>query len=319
MRRTTPALSIKASVDSYHQSVSPAVSSVPSGRMTFSGSRVSNLMAVAFTVLVCVLIATGFVLKKRDLFVPGEGLGYVLGIAGGSSMLLLLLYPVVKRTSLFKDGSKSGFWFRWHMILGILGPLLILYHANFSTGATNSNVALAAMLIVAASGVMGRYIYSMIHQGLYGAKTDLGGLLARATKLVSEVERDVGGANGVVAKALSDFGEAVLPGKRASSSIGISAVLAMPFRVKFARSRIMREVRASIKANAQVQQWSRAEKRAHFLMAQRDVNEFLGAVSRAAHMSFWERIFSLWHVLHVPLFFLLLVSGVVHVIAVHLY
>ena len=41
--------------------------------------------------------------------------------------------------------------------------------------------------------------------------------------------------------------------------------------------------------------------------------------SKASQLGFWERMFSAWHVLHVPLFFLLLVSGVIHVVAVHLY
>jgi hypothetical protein len=33
----------------------------------------------------------------------------------------------------------------------------------------------------------------------------------------------------------------------------------------------------------------------------------------------FERLFSLWHALHLPLFLMLLVAGVVHVVAVHVY
>ena len=33
----------------------------------------------------------------------------------------------------------------------------------------------------------------------------------------------------------------------------------------------------------------------------------------------YERLFSLWHVLHLPLFFMLLIAGIVHVVAVHVY
>jgi hypothetical protein len=33
----------------------------------------------------------------------------------------------------------------------------------------------------------------------------------------------------------------------------------------------------------------------------------------------YERLFSLWHVLHLPLFFMLLIAGIVHVIAVNVY
>lgn len=283
------------------------------------GGRSFRLVTLVFSTLVFVGLTAGLLLRKREIFVPGEGIGYALGIVGGSAMLLLLAYPLVKRTKLLGNGEHSSFWFRWHMVFGILGPVLILYHSNFSTGATNSNVALFSMVVVALSGVIGRYIYGRVHNGMYGAKLDVGALLARATRLVSEVEDDVGGASGVIAKALADFGELVLPKKRMRTTASLASVMMMPLRVSFARGRILGKVRSSLNANAQKRSWSRAEKRAHFVNARRDVEEFLSAVSRAALLSFWERVFSLWHILHIPLFFLLIVSGVIHVVAVHLY
>ena len=81
----------------------------------------------------------------------------------------------------------------------------------------------------------------------------------------------------------------------------------------------MREVRKAVDGNTKKNNWTRKESKAHIASAKNHVSEFVKAVSRAAQFSFWERMFSLWHVLHVPLFFLLLVSGVIHVIAVHLY
>ena len=96
------------------------------------------------------------------------------GIIGGSLMLLLLLYSLRKRWSWLRFLGPTPSWFRAHMVLGILGPLCILYHSNFSTGATNSNVALFCMLTVAGSGLVGRYIYAHIHHGLYGRKLQLG-------------------------------------------------------------------------------------------------------------------------------------------------
>lgn len=290
----------------------------PANHGSFAGWSF-RLLSRMFLLLVLVALITGIPIRNRDIFVPGEGLGYTLGIVGGVAMLLLLAYPLVKRTRLLRNGQQSSFWFRWHMVLGILGPLLILYHSNFSTGATNSNVALFSMIVVALSGVIGRYIYGRVHNGMYGAKLDVGALLARATRLLSEVEDDVGGASGVLAKALSDFGESVLSNNRMRTTTSLVSVIMMPLRVSFARGRILGKVRSSLKANGRKLNWSRTEKHAHFVNARGDVDEFLNAVSRAALMSFWERVFSLWHILHIPLFFLLIVSGVIHVVAVHLY
>jgi hypothetical protein len=52
------------------------------------------------------------------------------------------------------------------MIMGIGGPLLILMHSTFQVGSLNAAVALYSMLLVAGSGVVGRFIYVRVHRGL---------------------------------------------------------------------------------------------------------------------------------------------------------
>ena len=139
--------------------------------------------ASVFFVLTCALLLIGWSTQTERYISPKRGIGYALGIIGGSLMLLLLLYSLRKRWSWLRFLGPTPAWFRGHMVLGILGPLCILYHSNFSTGATNSNVALFCMLTVAGSGLIGRYIYAHIHHGLYGRKLQLGELRARAESL----------------------------------------------------------------------------------------------------------------------------------------
>ena len=65
--------------------------------------------------------------------------------------------------------------------------------------------------------------------------------------------------------------------------------------------------------------WPR-EKLAHRLRrANQLVRAYLLALQDVAQFSVYKRLFSLWHVLHVPLVYMLAISGVVHVIAVHMY
>jgi hypothetical protein len=42
-------------------------------------------------------------------------------------------------------------------------------------------------------------------------------------------------------------------------------------------------------------------------------------VRNTATLGVYERLFALWHVLHVPLFILLVITAIIHVVAVHLY
>ena len=73
-----------------------------------------------------------------------------------------------------------------HMMLGVVGPVLVLFHADFHLGATNSNVALICMLLVAGSGVIGRYIYTRIHAQSARHRSDLQELRAVAERMRSQ-------------------------------------------------------------------------------------------------------------------------------------
>ena len=72
------------------------------------------------------------------------------------------------------------------MMLGVVGPMLVLFHANFTLGATNSNVALFSMLLVAGSGVIGRYIYTRLHAHLDGKEDTLEQLKAVGERIRSQ-------------------------------------------------------------------------------------------------------------------------------------
>ena len=281
-------------------------------------SHAARIGRPVFVIATLLVLGFGARLSAVEQFTPSEGPGYMFGIIGATLLLVLLLYPLRKRFKFMNDMGSAPAWFRVHMVLGIVGPVFILFHSNFSLGATNSNVALFSMLIVALSGIAGRYIYGKIHNGLYGARTELQDLLRGATALMTVIERDVGGAKGSIAKELTDFGvRALRPCCSLPSSLVQATVL--PFSIRFARARILVAVRKSIKANAVTYSWTRREKRLHFSQARLHVESYLDGIVKASQLSFYERLFGMWHVLHIPLFFLLIITGVVHVVAVHLY
>jgi hypothetical protein len=64
---------------------------------------------------------------------------------------------------------------------------------------------------------------------------------------------------------------------------------------------------------------SRRERIITYQLAKQKTDIFVDAVCEAALLTSWERLFALWHVLHVPFLYLLVVSGIVHVVAVHMY
>jgi len=203
------------------------------------------------------------------------------------------------------------------MFLGTLGPLAALYHCNFTTGSVNSRVALYAALIVAASGFVGRYIYSKVHLGLYGRRTDLKELLsrieiaapaaARAAQFVPELTR-----------RLIDFDRAVLvPPARLWACFVLPLRLAVLTRLEYWRLMAFarRELRTEALRSVRLQLHGPSLER----ITREYIRNHLRQVRRVAEFVAYQRLFALWHVVHRPFFAILVIAAVIHVIAVHSY
>ncbi len=261
------------------------------------------------------LLAWGYRFPTEQYITPRTGLGYALGIAGGSAMLILLVYPLRKRFRALGFIGTTKRWFQAHMALGVLGPTLILFHSNFSLGATNSNVALACMLVVSGSGLFGRYFYARIHHGLHGRKANLAELREYAEKL-RWVSTNVEFLPGLVERIDAEERRLV---ERCEHATPLARPLLAAAAVWGARRRLRRFVRRTAakegtRAGNAVRQPPGLRK-----VTRRYIDDRLAATRRVVEFGAFERLFSLWHALHMPLFLMLLIAGVVHVVAVHLY
>jgi hypothetical protein len=288
---------------------------VISGRPT----RTSRWLTPAGLVFLIVigLLYFGWTFPTERYITPQRGFGYALGIVGGSMMLLLFSYSARKRLPALAFLGPTVNWFRLHMLLGLAGPLCILYHANFHLGATNSNVALISMLTVASSGVIGRYIYSRIHHGVYGSKATLGELRSRSDNLQA-LSGTVAFVPELVAKV--DAAEARMLGAGPRLPLlGLAKPAAVALVAMRSRWQLRRYVAAALRAAARKSPVVASESRRLRRTAYSYINRRLAAARRLADFQAFERLFSIWHALHIPLIVMLLVAGVVHVIVVHLY
>ncbi len=261
---------------------------------------------VAFLVLggVAAAIVAGWLDRGDEGLDPEHGLGYALGIVGGIMMLVLLAYPVRKRVKVRSKAAGSvGFWFRFHMLLGLAGPLAILYHSRFSWGALNSAVALGAMIVVASSGLIGRFFYSRVHRGYSDRKLEVRALKTDMDEMLAGLEQ-----RGLPRTAILDQ---LLPFEQRAVSAGANfwssaaAVLGLGLETRRAERNLLRKLPAMGADNAEP--------------VRETIGEYFYAVRRAAEFAFYDRLLRLWHLFHLPLFFLLVAAAVLHIVAVHMY
>jgi hypothetical protein len=297
------------------QSPAPARAPKTTAPAPAAATGTNRWVRLGFTAA-CLLVVAGFFLPTARYISPRNGVGYILGIIGGSLMLLLLLYPARKRLPWLGFIGSIRAWFGAHMALGIIGPLLILYHSNFSLGATNSNAALIAMLLVSGSGVIGRYFYTRIYDGLNDRRQNRNELQTAAKELREKVSGTAFVPN--LLAQLDAAEERLLACGRGPHSvlvkpIHVSALMVVErWKLTHSASRELASAATNSRIIAQ-------QRRKFSSTVKRYIAKRLNTARDVAEFESYEKLFSLWHWLHVPLFFILLVAGIVHVFAVHMY
>ena len=275
------------------------------------------LSVTTIWLLALVLAGGAWLAGQANLYKPGDDFGYNLGLVGSIFMLLLLLYPLRKRVQFLQRAGELRIWFKVHMFLGIAGPVLILYHSTLKVQSLNAAVAFYSMLIVAGSGVIGRFIYTKIHHGLYGRQATLRerqenlGLQGESLKSKFHFAPSV-------EQRLKEL-EAYATDQTRLGLLGVRRFISLTVRTRYVYWTSMREVAQILSRAAASRGWPREEKVHRIRVARRILKAYMGELKEVAQFSTYERLFSLWHVLHVPFVFMLVFSAIVHVVYVHMY
>jgi len=269
------------------------------------------LPTTIFSFFVVTLLTLGWQQREEYWLTAEKGWGYSLGIIGGTMMLVLLLYPVRKHWRLARNWFSIRHWFKMHMLFGILGPLLILFHSNFHLGSLNSNIALFSMLLVSGSGLIGRFAYQKIHRGLYGKKIQFSDL-----------------------KTGFEEGKAYLKESLIISKESLDTIADIELKLNQSRLNLFMALKYDIQISSILRKTKKHSRRVakqlgrgkdNLEQQQTFINETKQLCSGLMHLkkmtshSFYANLFSMWHLFHLPIFFLMIIAGFVHVFAVHMY
>lgn len=277
--------------------------------------RIQKIIKFIFSLVILFAIWWGIDHRDSNLISAESGLGYALGIIGGVLMLLLLVYPLRKRMLFISRFGSIKFWFRTHMLFGVLGPVLILFHSNFQIGSLNSTVAMICMITVAVSGLIGRFLYSRIHHGLYGSHIELKELQEGTRKLELGLNTELG--EDKFLQKLHAYEISLTFPRNLITSILVFFGVQLKTRILFKRD--LYDVDKRLAAHVSHGDWTQDEYNFHHKVIHGLLKEIFKSFRRTAGFVVSEKMFSLWHVLHLPFFFLMLLTAIVHVFVVHIY
>ncbi len=232
----------------------------------------------------------------HDLYAPAGVIGHSLGYVGTLMMAVGVAgYMVRKRLASMHRLGRLSTWLRWHIFLCTLGPFLVVLHTSFKVGGVVS-IAFWAMVLVVASGVLGRYVYAHLPRRLDGGIQSLEAVRARQEQLKSAIAA----RSGLPERAL----EGLFPSRQRAPARAIGA-LRVALSYDLAARRRMREARRVL-ALHQVAPAARAP--VLELLRQESATEL-----QLRLLLPFQRLFRHWHTFHLPLAIVMLIIVIVHV------
>jgi hypothetical protein len=267
--------------------------------------RLLVFVLVGLSIWVAYKVATG------KYYTPRSNFGFYLGVVGSVMIFAMLAYPLRKHVRFMHRWGSLKHWFRIHMIMGIVGPTLILFHSTFHLRSLNATIALVSMLGVVISGIIGRFVYTKIHHGLYGRRATLVEIREKFAGDSTDAKSRLHCAPRVE-QWLKSFERDSTQLDRSFTSHLISPLTLGMKRIILA-FRCARELRRTLKAERH------PEFRGGASEAIQLASSYLRESQRVAQFSTYERLFSLWHVLHIPLIYILAACTIFHIVAAYMY
>lgn len=228
--------------------------------------------------------------------------GQSLGVLGLAIFLFLWLYPLRKRFARLSFTGSVGAWMRVHTIAGAALPVLVAVHATWRFRGL-IGLGYWAMLVVWASGLVGRFLYGRIPRSRNGLELSREEITGHRRALVTEIAaaldldpREVEGGLAV--------------GSRAQAASGLWPSARRLVADGFARRRVVRTLRRRwSRRRADGSPVDRATLRRVLRLARREIA--LGQAIRLLDAT--HRLFRYWHAAHRPVAVTALLAVLVHV------
>lgn len=272
----------------------------------------ARLVATVFSVLVLGILFTWYLWEDRYLRHEDDFI-YNLGLIGGILMLLQFVYAIRKRTSSMRRWGLLSKWFSVHTFIGLTAPVIIIVHSRFEMLSINGTVALIAMLIVVLSGMVGRYLYGQVNFDLAMSKRNLKELHGELRKkiLIPYSSRLFN-----MEKELKDFTISAIATPSGFSPATMQAIK-VSVQSKFLYMRLSRmklSQPVGVGTNTMTMDIS------VFGHVEKDLlKKYIKLLAYMSRYSAYKQLFSMWRIVHIPVIYLLLITGLAHVLAVHMY
>ncbi len=236
---------------------------------------------------------------------PSGYIGQSAGIIALLIFCVLWLYPLRKKFKKLAFLGSLGRWMDVHVASALALPLLLAIHSSWRSNGL-IGLGLVAMLVVIASGVVGRYLYTRIPRARSGVELTRDEVAAKRRELIDLLVAATGLSPDVVDRTLDMAPSAMEHGSLAR----IIWHLLSDDLLRWKRTRELRQRWAAIAPAG------RPLSRQALSDAVRYADQEISLAQQSRMLEATQRVFAFWHVAHRPFAITALLAVAVHVVVV---
>jgi hypothetical protein len=235
--------------------------------------------------------------SDHDLFKPSGLFGHGLGIIGTLLIVIgVFSYMARKRYRIFSRFGRLKYWLEFHIFLCVLGPIMILFHTAFKFGGIVS-ISFWSMVVVVASGVIGRYIYLQIPRTIEGRELSLNEVKEMKSNVDTRIRKRYN-LNEKSYNSILKYTNVTSLYKNENLIIRILSKHYEDINRIWGLKRSLRKNKLSKKRIKQVTKLVKHE---------------ISLSNRIERLQTMQRLFKYWHIAHLPFAVIMLVIMIIHV------
>lgn len=272
-------------------------------------------IALMTTSALLIVVSSGWLVISNTNFLANGDFAYNAGLLGGFLMLCSIFYALMKRVRFINALGKNETWFYAHLICGIVGPLLIIFHTAFQIKSINSGVAFFCMLIVLLSGMFGRYIFPLLSYRTH-----------RIYQKVGDIEVDL----------FSTFQDyqctTSKPTKSALTRLIVSGLkkpnywfqnipqfFRMLINALICYRALTQDIKSACNKAKARRQWDKKIYKGNVKDIRKMARSYIYRIIKLSMLSIIQNLLLKWRTFHANLLYLLTLTATAHIVAVHMY
>jgi hypothetical protein len=228
---------------------------------------------------------------------PSSTYSHGLGVLGATMIIVgVSTYSSRKRVRSLWNLGKLSMWLEFHIFLCLLGPVLVVYHTTFKAGGIAA-ISLWTMLSVAASGIIGRFLYVLIPRNIKGSELDSHQINEEFDRIGKSLrESEIGSS--LIKMVDSQFAAIKRPSSLRETISTFVHLLRVKRRVKHSTRQLLSKSR--IRHDVARKLFKAVSMRASL-------------IQRSIVLLQVEKLFYYWHAIHLPFTAMMFITLVVHI------